>query len=101
MTEREAALCSMREYMLRLEGFVRARRREYEGRRWTVWRLLGPYYKKGQAPQTPQALYRFEWEVPEEVEAPEPEDCKLKQEQVDELNRIVALHMKKINRSNG
>lgn len=101
LSEREAALCSMREYSLRLEGFTRAQRRDYEGRRWLAWRLLAPYYKKGQTPQTPQAFWRFEWEAPEVEDVPEAEDCKLEQWQVDELNRIVALHLERINRKDG
>lgn len=91
----------MREYWLRLDGFHRAQRRDYEGLRWLAWRLLAPYYKKGQAPHTPQAFWRFEWEVPELEDVPEPEDCKLSEEQVGELNRIVALHLARLKEKDG
>ena len=91
----------MREYLLRLDGFTRAARREMEGRRWEAWRLLMPYYKKGQEPRTPQAFYRFEWEEPDEDDVPAPEECKVTEEQATELNRIVAMHLERINRKDG
>lgn len=99
LTERQAGLCSTREYFLRLEGWERAKRAKYELLRWEAWRLMAPYYKKGQAPTTPQDYLRFPWEEPTEEEiASHKDDSNLTQGQVDELNRLVALHMENVNR---
>ncbi len=60
--------------------------------------MLKPYYKKGQAPQTPEAFLRFSWEVPEKEEVRDVKDCKLGQEQIDELNRLYAQHLNRTQR---
>ena len=92
----------MREYSLRLDGFTRAIRRGYELARWKVWQEMMPHYKKGQAPTSPEAYFRFEWEEPTEEEIAErKEESKISPEQVAELNRLVALHLNKTQRNNG
>lgn len=36
---------------------------QWELKRWEVWQLLSPHYKRGRAPQSPQAFCRFPWET--------------------------------------
>lgn len=56
-------MTSVHEYNLRLEGFDRRLRFEWEQSRWKVWQLLTPHFKKGRAPQSAQAFCRFPWEM--------------------------------------
>ena len=81
----------MREYSLKFDGFERKIRRDYEGMRWAVWQMMMPHFKKGQAPHTPQAFVRFPWEEAP-AEGVTQEDCKLTEGQINELNRMAALH---------
>ena len=55
-------MTSLREYQIRLRGLERKQRMAWEHSRWEVWQLLSPHYKRGRAPQTPQAFCRFPWE---------------------------------------
>lgn len=81
-------MTTLHEYRLRLEGFERSRRFEWEQTRWKVWQLMTPHYKKGQAPKTPQAFLRFPWERISEADMPTVEEVHVTKEQSDELNRI-------------
>lgn len=65
MTEREAALTSMNEYRLRIQGFEKKEQRRYELARWLAWRLMAPHFKAGRAPSTAQKYIRFAWEEPD------------------------------------
>jgi len=59
----------MHEYNLRVEGHERKHRHDWELTRWQTWQLLAPNYKKGRAPRTPKAFYRFPWEQTTEEDA--------------------------------
>ena len=91
----------MREYLLRSDGFPRARRLDYEHLRWLVWQMMMPHFKRGRVPGSPRAFLRFGWEEMSEEEAAERlEECKVSEEEIEELNRLVELHHKMV-RNNG
>ena len=88
----------MREYLLRSDGFTRARRLDYEHLRWLVWQMMMPHYKKGRAPGSPKAFLRFGWEEMTDEEAAERlEECKVSDEEIEELNRLIEMHHKRVN----
>ena len=91
MSERQAALCSVGEYTLRLEGHEQEVRRRWEMLRWQTWQLLTPNFKKGRAPQTPQAFCRFPWErlAGQEAEA-KLEASRVTEQEAEALNKLFA-----------
>lgn len=78
---------------MRLKGQEEREQREWERARWMVWRQLSPYYKQGQAPRTPQAFFRFPWEVESREDMQERyERCKPTAAELEWLNRLTSKH---------
>jgi hypothetical protein len=65
MTEREAAMTSIREFQLRMNGYKEHQQVEWDRARWTAFSIFTPFVKNG--PKTPKAWVRFPWEQPEVV----------------------------------
>ena len=60
--------------------------------------MMMPHYKKGRAPGSPKAFLRFGWEEMTEEEAAERlEECKVSDEEIEELNRLIEMHHKRVN----
>ena len=96
MTEKQAALTSFHEYILRFEGAEKKERSKWERLRWLEWHqtLLSPYIKPANKPSSPQAFMRFGWEKAKEIK---PEDCVVTPEQIEKLNAIAAQLKRKKN----
>ena len=87
----------MHEYLLRSEGFTRARQLDYEHLRWLAWQMMMPHFKRGRVPASPRAFLRFGWEKMTEEEAAEKlAECKVTEGETEELNRLIEIHHKKI-----
>jgi hypothetical protein len=67
MTERQAAMTSMREFMLKMNAYQERQQVEWERSRWTAFSIFSPFVKNG--PKTPQAWVRFPWEKPKAIKA--------------------------------
>ena len=65
MTEREAAMTSIREFQLRMNGYKEHQQVEWDRARWTAFSIFSPFVQNG--PKTPKAWVRFPWEQPEVV----------------------------------
>lgn len=61
MTQRQAALTSVGEYMQRREGYERQQQLEWERDRWLAWSIFSPFVGKNR-PKTPQQWVKFPWE---------------------------------------
>lgn len=88
-SEKEAALTSMHEYRLLVEGHERKQRTQWEIARWQTWHevLLSPNGCSGNKPKTPQALCRFPWEG-EQPQETQPQNTRVTQEEADILNEM-------------
>jgi hypothetical protein len=67
MTEREAAMTSIREFQLRLNGYKEHQQVEWDRASWTAFSIFSPFVKNG--PKTPKAWVRFPWEKPKAIKA--------------------------------
>lgn len=94
MTEREAALTSYPEYLLRLNGKIEKDREKWELARWICWQqmLLSPNIKPGHKPNTAKGYCTFPWEreTAEELKQKAAE-CRITPEQEAELNEIIKI----------
>lgn len=97
MTERQAALTSMHEYIVRLKGKEKEEQRRYELARWAVWKMMAPHFKRGAAPKTAQDYCTFPWEktskvavIPTNEEEAQAalERCRVSPEEAEALNRL-------------
>lgn len=61
MTQRQAALTSVGEYLQRRDGYEKAQQLEWERCRWMAWGIFSPFVGKNR-PRTPQQWVRFPWE---------------------------------------
>ena len=61
MTQRQAALTSVGEYLQRREGFEKAQQLEWEKCRWVAWGIFSHFVGKNR-PRTPQQWVKFPWE---------------------------------------
>jgi hypothetical protein len=61
MTQRQAALTSVGEYLQRREGFEKSQQLEWERCRWMAWSIFSPFISKNR-PRTPQQWVKFPWE---------------------------------------
>lgn len=60
MTERQAAMTGMREFMHRLNAHREQQQVEWERARWVAFSIFSPFVKNG--PKTPRQWTRFPWE---------------------------------------
>lgn len=81
MTERQAAMTSVREYLLRLKAYREKQQMEWERCRWHAFSIISPFLKKG--PKTPKQWVRFAWEQPDVVKI-----VKVDNNQEDILNNL-------------
>lgn len=65
MTERQAAMTSIREFQMRMKAYRERQQVEWERARWTAFSIFSPFVKNG--PKTPKAWVRFPWEVPDQA----------------------------------
>lgn len=61
MTQRQAALTSVGEYLQRREAFERSQQSEWEKCRWVAWSIINPFLGKNK-PKNPLQWVRFPWE---------------------------------------
>lgn len=61
MTQRQAAMTSVGEYLQRREAFERLQQIEWERSRWMAWSIFTPFVGK-KAPKSPVLWVRFPWE---------------------------------------
>ena len=61
MTQRQAALTSVGEYVQRREAYDKQQQSEWERNRWMVWNTISPFMGKNR-PRTPEQWVRFPWE---------------------------------------
>lgn len=66
MTERQAAMTSMREFTHRLNGHREKQQIEWERARWTAFSIFSPFLGKN-GPKTAKQWVRFPWEKPDVV----------------------------------
>lgn len=96
-TLKEAAMTSLEEYELRVEGFNRGKQEKWEEMRWQVFMewSISPNLKR--KPHTPQDVIRFPWEKEKvaEVKGYEP----LTENEIQELSKIFGIDRDKM--SNG
>ena len=88
-SEKEAALTTMKEYRLLLEGFDRKREVFWETARWMAFNdvMLSPNIKQFNKPRTLHQFHPFPWDAQErDVTA---EDLKVTPEQEAAFNAIV------------
>lgn len=81
MTERQAAMTSVREFQLRVNGYKEKQQLEWERARWSAFSIFSPFVKNG--PRTPKQWMRFPWEQPDVVKA-----VKIDSEQENTLNNL-------------
>ena len=91
MTEREAAMTSMREFMNRMNGYKEKQQVEWERARWMAFSIFSPFVKNG--PRTPDAWFRFPWEKPKVAKV-----VKIDTIQEDILNNLYMDFMSKKNK---
>lgn len=60
MTERQAAMTGMREFMHRLNAHREQQQVEWERARWMAFSIFSPFVKNG--PKTAKQWVRFPWE---------------------------------------
>ena len=65
MTERQAAMTSVREFNYRLNAYKERQQVEWDRARWMAFSIFSPFVKNG--PKTPKAWVRFPWETPNVV----------------------------------
>lgn len=90
MTERQAAMTSMREFELRMAGYREQQQVEWERARWTAFSIFSPFIKNG--PKTPDAWVRFPWEKPKVAKV-----VKIDDESIYKLNNIYTDFMSRKN----
>lgn len=92
-TEKEAALTTMHEYRLLVEGWEKKQRTAWETARWQTWYgvMTNPYVKGHNKPRTPKALMRFPWEEEDPEITVTPDDIRVTQAEADCLNRIFGI----------
>lgn len=61
MTQRQAALTSVGEYLQRREAFEKQQQLEWERCRWMAHSIFSPFLGKNK-PRTPQQWVKFPWE---------------------------------------
>lgn len=61
MTQRQAALTSVGEYLQRREGWEKQQQLEWEKCRWVAWGVFSPFVGKNR-PRTPDQWVKFPWE---------------------------------------
>lgn len=62
MTQRQAALTSVGEFIQRREAYEREQQLEWERSRWMAWSIFSPFVGKNR-PKTPQQWVKFPWET--------------------------------------
>lgn len=94
MSVREAAMTSLREYELRVEGHTKKEQEEWEKLRWQAFMnyAIAPNLKH--RPHSPQEMLRFPWEKPEvhEVKNIEP----LTEKEIEGLCKLFNLDRNKV-----
>ena len=81
MTERQAAMTSVREFQQRVNGYKEKQQLEWERARWTAFSIFSPFVKNG--PRTPKQWMRFPWEQMDVAKA-----VKIDSNQEDILNKL-------------
>lgn len=81
MSERQAAITSVKEYNCLLRAFQEKQQAEWEKARWTAYSIFSPFVKNG--PKTPKAWVRFPWEQSDVVRV-----VKINQQQENRLNEL-------------
>jgi hypothetical protein len=66
MTERQAAMTSVREFNHRLNGYQKSQQVEWERARWIAFSIFSPFVGKN-GPRTAKQWVTFPWEKPDEV----------------------------------
>jgi hypothetical protein len=61
MTQRQAALTSVGEYLQRREGYEKQQQLEWARCRWMAWGIFSPFVGKNK-PRTPAQWVKFPWE---------------------------------------
>ena len=61
MTQRQAAMTSVGEYLQRREGYEKQQQLEWERCRWMAWSIFSPFVGKNR-PRTPAQWVKFPWE---------------------------------------
>lgn len=61
MTQRQAALTSVGEYLQRRDGYEKQQQLEWERCRWMAWGIFSPFVGKNR-PRTPMQWVKFPWE---------------------------------------
>ena len=90
MTERQAAMTGMREFMHRLNAHREQQQVEWERTRWMAFSIFSPFVKNG--PKTPKQWVRFPWEK-DTVKVVHIDDNK-----ADKLNKLYMDFMSRKNR---
>lgn len=87
MTMKQAAMTPLPEFHLKLIGWEKKERQEWERARWIAWQgwLHAPFVKNG--PKTPSALLRFPDEAVD-MDSVTPEDCHITPEAEQVLNAL-------------
>ena len=103
-SEREAALTSFWEYMLRAKGLERELQERMEVARWICFQMYSqnPYVRPPRA-KSPQSFLRLPWEEPTEDEVEQAAtDCIVSADEAAELDKIFAeLRKKRESQDNG
>lgn len=90
----QAALTSLREYELLLEGYSRKEQEKWERVRWEVFMewAISPNLKR--RPRTPQDLIRFPWEKDTATEVKDVEP--ITENEIQELSKIFGIERENI-----
>lgn len=96
-TMTQAAMTSLREYELLMEGHSRREQERWERTRWEVFMewAISPNLKR--RPRTPQDVIRFPWEKEDTADVREVEP--LTENEIEQLSKIFGIDRDKI--SNG
>lgn len=81
MTERQAAMTSMREFTHRMNAHRERQQVEWERARWMAFSIFSPFVKNG--PKTPKQWKRFPWEADSPVKV-----VKIDESKANALNKL-------------